>query len=48
LEKYNKLDEFGKHTINVVLEMEFNRCNKWFGGIWNENRHKYEWGNKYI
>jgi transcriptional regulator with XRE-family HTH domain len=28
LEKYNKLDEFGKHTINVVLEMEFNRCNK--------------------
>jgi len=26
LEKYNCLDEFGKHTVGVVLEMEFNRC----------------------
>ena len=26
LERYNKLDEFGKHTVNIVLEMEFNRC----------------------
>ena len=31
LEKYNKLDEFGKHTINVILEMEFNRV--------KENKH---------
>jgi transcriptional regulator with XRE-family HTH domain len=25
LNKYNKLDEMGKHTVNVVLEMELNR-----------------------
>lgn len=26
LEKYNSLDDLGKHTIKTVLEMEFNRC----------------------
>lgn len=25
LEKYNRLDETGKHVINVVLELELNR-----------------------
>lgn len=24
--KYNKLDEKGKHTVNTVLDMEYNRC----------------------
>lgn len=24
--KYSKLDEFGKHTVKVLLDMEFNRC----------------------
>lgn len=28
LEKYNSLDEMGKHVVDVVLELEFNRCNK--------------------
>jgi transcriptional regulator with XRE-family HTH domain len=28
LSKYNKLDKMGKHTVNVVLEMELNRINK--------------------
>ena len=28
LEKYNSLDDLGKHTVNTVLEMEFNRCIK--------------------
>jgi transcriptional regulator with XRE-family HTH domain len=28
LDKYNKLDDMGKHTVNVVLEMELNRINK--------------------
>jgi transcriptional regulator with XRE-family HTH domain len=28
IEKYNKLDRYGKHTVNVVMEMEFNRWNK--------------------
>lgn len=26
LEKYNSLDKMGKHTIDVLLQMEFNRC----------------------
>jgi len=26
LEKYNSLDDLGKHTVKTVLEMEFNRC----------------------
>jgi hypothetical protein len=26
LEKYNALDDMGKHTVNTVLEMEYNRC----------------------
>lgn len=26
LTKYNSLDTLGKHTVNTVLEMEFNRC----------------------
>ena len=34
LERYNKLDEFGKHTVNIVLEMEFNRCkNKYISSL---------------
>lgn len=28
LEKYTSLDDLGKHTVNTVLEMEFNRCLK--------------------
>lgn len=28
LEKYNSLDDLGKHTVTTVLEMEFNRCSK--------------------
>lgn len=28
LVKYNSLGKMGKHTIDVVLEIEFNRCNK--------------------
>lgn len=28
LEKYNSLDNLGKHTVTTVLEMEFNRCSK--------------------
>jgi transcriptional regulator with XRE-family HTH domain len=31
LEKYNSLDEMGKHTINVVLKLELNR-DKYFKG----------------
>lgn len=27
LSEYRKLDEKGKHTIEVVLEMEYKRCN---------------------
>ena len=27
LDKYNSLDYVGKHTVDTVLEMEFNRCN---------------------
>ena len=27
LNKYNSLDEKGKHTVNTVLNMEYNRCN---------------------
>lgn len=26
LTKYNELDEKGKHTVNTVLDMEYNRC----------------------
>lgn len=26
IEKYISLDDLGKHTVNTVLEMEFNRC----------------------
>ena len=26
LNKYNSLDERGKHTVNTVLDMEYNRC----------------------
>jgi len=26
LDKYNSLDSFGKHTVDTVLQMEFNRC----------------------
>jgi len=26
LKKYNVLDAFGKHTVNTILEIEFNRC----------------------
>ena len=26
LDKYNALDYLGKHTVNTILEMEFNRC----------------------
>lgn len=26
LNKYNELDEKGKHTVNTVLDMEYNRC----------------------
>ncbi|SFC99385.1 helix-turn-helix domain-containing protein [Clostridium uliginosum] len=28
LNKYNNLDDKGKHTINTVLDMEYNRCVK--------------------
>jgi transcriptional regulator with XRE-family HTH domain len=28
LKKYNSLDNLGKHTVNTVLEMEFNRCSQ--------------------
>lgn len=28
LNKYNSLDHLGKHTVDTVLEMEFNRCDK--------------------
>ncbi len=27
LNKYRFIDEKGKHTVNTVLEMEYNRCN---------------------
>jgi len=27
LSKYNYLDDIGKHTVDTVLQMEFNRCN---------------------
>ena len=27
LEKYDSLDNLGKHTVDTVLEMEFQRCN---------------------
>jgi len=27
LDKYNSLDYVGKHTVDIVLEMEFTRCN---------------------
>jgi len=27
LDKYDSLDSLGKHTVNTVLQMEFNRCN---------------------
>ncbi len=27
LNKYRLLDDKGKHTVNTVLEMEYNRCN---------------------
>lgn len=26
ISKYKKLDEKGKHTVNTVLDMEYNRC----------------------
>lgn len=26
LDKYNELDEKGKHTVNTILDMEYNRC----------------------
>ena len=26
INKYNSLDEKGKHTVNTVLDMEYNRC----------------------
>lgn len=26
IKKYNKLDGKGKHTINTILDMEYNRC----------------------
>lgn len=28
LEKYYSLDDLGKHTVNTVLKMEFNRCSQ--------------------
>lgn len=28
LSKYKMLDSFGKHTVNIILEMEFKRKNK--------------------
>jgi len=28
LNKYNSLDDMGKHTISIVLEMELNRINR--------------------
>lgn len=28
IEKYKSLDNLGKHAINTMLEMEFNRCSK--------------------
>lgn len=28
IKKYNSLDNLGKHTVNTVLEMEFNRCSQ--------------------
>lgn len=28
LKKYNSLDFLGKHTVNTVLEMEYNRCSR--------------------
>ncbi|WP_353180457.1 helix-turn-helix domain-containing protein [Delftia acidovorans] len=28
LSRYRKLDPKGKHTVNTVLEMEYNRCTK--------------------
>jgi transcriptional regulator with XRE-family HTH domain len=28
LEKYNMLDDNGKHTVDTILEMEYLRCNK--------------------
>ncbi len=27
LHKYNLLDDKGKHTVNTILDMEYNRCN---------------------
>lgn len=28
LDKYNSIDDKGKHTVNTVLDMEYTRCNK--------------------
>lgn len=28
LHKYRSIDDKGKHTVDTVLEMEYNRCNK--------------------
>ncbi|MFV0343821.1 MAG: helix-turn-helix domain-containing protein [Anaerocolumna sp.] len=28
IHKYSELDNKGKHTVDTVLEMEYNRCNK--------------------
>ena len=28
IHKYNSIDAKGKHTVDTVLEMEYNRCNK--------------------
>lgn len=27
INKFNALDEKGKHTVNTILDMEYNRCN---------------------
>ena len=26
IKKYNKLDEYGRHTVETVVNMEYNRC----------------------
>lgn len=41
LHKYRSIDEKGKHTVDTVLEMEYNRCNK--PHLFVDTAHAIDW-----
>jgi transcriptional regulator with XRE-family HTH domain len=48
LDKYNSIDDKGKHTINTVLDMEYIRCNKSKKQITMMAAHNNETSNEQI